>query len=118
MELADKLKSQRERQHLSQEEVANKIKVSRQTISNWETGKTMPDIHSIILISELYDVSLDSMLKGDNHYLDKIEKDQQEFMQLQKMVHLLKIIGIGCFVLAFFYLAGHAIGKGLFYLKH
>ena len=50
---------------LSQEELAEKVYVTRQTVSNWETGKSYPDIHSLLLLSALFDVSLDQLIKGD-----------------------------------------------------
>ena len=49
--------------------------VSRQTISNWENGKSLPDILSVIRMSELYQISLDELLKGDKEMMAKIEKD-------------------------------------------
>lgn len=49
--------------------------VSRQTISNWENGKSLPDIVSIIKLSDLYQISIDDLLKGDKKMADKIEKD-------------------------------------------
>lgn len=54
-----------ERDGRSQEDLAQRIYVSRQTISNWETGKTYPDIHSLLLLSNLFDASVDELLKGD-----------------------------------------------------
>ena len=51
--------------------------VSRQTISNWETGKSLPDILSLIRMSELYQISLDELLKGDKAMLRKIERDEE-----------------------------------------
>ena len=53
MELSQKLQIRRKEMNLTQEEVANKIHVSRQTISNWETGRTLPDIDSLVLIREI-----------------------------------------------------------------
>jgi DNA-binding XRE family transcriptional regulator len=50
---------------MSQEELAKRIYVSRQTISNWETDKTYPDIQSLLLLSALFDVTLDDLVKGD-----------------------------------------------------
>ena len=46
-------------------ELAEKVYVTRQTVSNWETGKSYPDIHSLLLLSALFDVSLDQLIKGD-----------------------------------------------------
>lgn len=65
MNLNNQIKKYREQKGYSQEVLAEKIYVSRQTISNWETGKSYPDIHNILLLSTLFDVSLDELVKGD-----------------------------------------------------
>lgn len=65
MELNKQIRKYRIAQQLSQEELAEKIYVTRQSISNWETGKNYPDIHSLILMSSLFDISLDQLIKGD-----------------------------------------------------
>ena len=65
MELAEQLKKHRAHAGLSQEDVANQIYISRQTLSNWETGNTDPDVQSLLLLSNLFDVSIDELVKGD-----------------------------------------------------
>ena len=75
MEIEKKLKDARVQAGLTQEQVAEKVMVSRQTISNWENGKTLPDIVSIINLSDLYQISIDDLLKGDKKMTEKIEKD-------------------------------------------
>lgn len=65
MELNKQIKKYRTMMNLSQEELAEKVYVTRQTISNWETGKSYPDIHSLLLLSSLFNVSLDQLIKGD-----------------------------------------------------
>lgn len=65
MNLSKQIKKYRERDQLSQEQLAEKIYVSRQTISNWENEKSYPDIHNLLLLSVLFDVSLDELVKGD-----------------------------------------------------
>ena len=50
---------------ISQEELAEKVFVSRQTISNWENNKNYPDVKSLLLLSSLFSVSLDILVKGD-----------------------------------------------------
>lgn len=75
MEIEKKLKDARANAGLTQEQVAEKIMVSRQTISNWENGKSLPDIVSIMNLSDLYQISLDELLKGDTKMKEKIEKD-------------------------------------------
>ena len=73
MEIEKKLKDARANAGLTQEQVAEKIMVSRQIISNWENGKSLPDIISIINLSDLYQISLDELLKGDTKMKEKIE---------------------------------------------
>lgn len=75
MEIEKKIKEARTNAGLTQEQVAEKIMVSRQTISNWENGKSLPDIISIMKLSDLYQISLDELLKGDTKMKEKIEKD-------------------------------------------
>ena len=65
MELSKQIKKYRTETNLSQEELADKIYVSRQTISNWENEKNYPDIKSLVLMSEVFQVSLDNLIKGD-----------------------------------------------------
>ena len=58
MELARQLRAKREERGLSQDEVSKAIFVSRQTISNWENDKTYPDVQSLLLLSQLFEVSI------------------------------------------------------------
>lgn len=75
MEIEKKLKDVRMQAGLTQEQVAEKIMVSRQTVSNWENGKSLPDIVSIMSLSDLYQISIDELLKGDKRMKEKMEKD-------------------------------------------
>lgn len=65
MELANQLKKYRKALGISQDELAARIFVSRQSISNWETSKTYPDIHTLLLLAEVFGVSVDELIKGD-----------------------------------------------------
>lgn len=74
MEIRKKLKNARIEAGLTQEKAAEKINVSRQTISNWENEKSYPDIISVIALSDLYSVSLDELLKGDQKMAEHLEE--------------------------------------------
>lgn len=65
MELGQQLKAHRKELGISQDELAERIFVSRQSISNWENNKTYPDIHTLLLLAETFGVSLDELIKGD-----------------------------------------------------
>ena len=77
MDIGNKIKTARIKAKFTQEQAAQSLSVSRQTISNWENEKTYPDIISVVKISDLYDVSLDHLLKEEkkmSNYLDYLEK--------------------------------------------
>ncbi|MGN0547128.1 MAG: helix-turn-helix domain-containing protein [Acutalibacteraceae bacterium] len=77
MELSAQIKKYRTELNLSQEELAEKVYVTRQTISNWENGKSYPDIHSLLLLSSLFNVSLDQLIKGDIETMKEIINEQE-----------------------------------------
>lgn len=74
MEIGKKLKEMRTASGLTQDQVAERLFVSRQTVSNWENEKTYPDIVSIIRLSDLYAVSLDELLKGDRKMIEHLHE--------------------------------------------
>lgn len=65
MEIGQRMRALRQGAGLTQDELAERLYVSRQTISNWETGKSYPDVESVSLACDLFDVSADALLKGD-----------------------------------------------------
>lgn len=65
MEFSKQIKKYRLESKLSQDELAEKVFVTRQTISNWENGKNYPDVKSLLLLSSLFHISLDALVKGD-----------------------------------------------------
>lgn len=73
MDIGQRLKSARNASGLTQEYVAEKLGVSRQTIYNWENNKFYPDIMSVIALSDLYSVSLDVLLKEDKNMMKHLE---------------------------------------------
>ena len=93
MELGKQIKKYRTETNLFQEELADKIFVSRQTISNWENDKNYPDIKSLVLMSEVFQVSLDNLIKGDLERMKK-EIDIQEYAKFQKDSTIFTVIFI------------------------
>lgn len=98
IELNKQIKKYRTEANLSQEELANKIFVSRQTISNWENDKNYPDIKSLVLMSEVFQVSLDNLIKGDLEIMKK-EIDTQEYAKFQKESVVFTVLFIALLVL-------------------
>lgn len=115
MELGKQIKRYRSELNISQDGLAEKVYVSRQTISNWETDKNYPDINSLLRLSEVFHVSLDVLIKGD---IEEIKEEiRQEDMQRFKktsniftalllmlivtpipLLHFLDNLGIGLWV--------------------
>ena len=91
MEIGNQIRLHRAALGLSQEELAEKLYVSRQSISNWETGKNYPDIHSLLLMSTLFGVSLDELIKGDIAKMkEAIEQDDiRRFARLSRAYSIL-----------------------------
>ena len=71
---------------MTQENVAEEIQVTRQTISNWENEKSFPDIVSVIKLSSLYNISLDKLLKGDEEMIEHLEKSTNTVKSNQKLI--------------------------------
>ncbi|CNH74864.1 TPA: helix-turn-helix transcriptional regulator [Streptococcus agalactiae] len=116
MEIGQQIIRYRKQQALSQEELAEKVYVSRQSISNWENDKTYPDIHSLLLLSQIFQVSLDQLIKGD------IEKMKYTITQVDKknferdtkvMVTLMILLMISSYPLVYFL---EWLGLGIFVL--
>jgi len=105
LELNTQIKKYRTNMNLSQEELAEKVYVTRQTISNWENSKNYPDIHSLLLLSSLFNISLDHLIKGDiNIMKEEIkESDLKRFYYYGKIFTVLFVITIiSCVPLAIF----------------
>ena len=100
MEIGRKLKEARQMSDLTQENVAEKLNVSRQTISNWETEKFYPDMLYVLQLSDLYQVSLDELLKGDERMIQHLEDSTNVVKSNQKI--LLAFICNICLLFLFF----------------
>ena len=81
MELGGQIKRYRTRLGLSQEELADRIFVTRQSVSNWENGRTYPDLQSLLRLSDLFGLSLDELIKGDIETM----KEEINRLEIQKM---------------------------------
>lgn len=79
-QLPQQLKERRAQHGLSQDELARAIYVSRQTISNWETGKTYPDVDSLLLLSKVLDASIDELIQGDVAIMRRAMRDDARKM--------------------------------------
>ena len=118
MELGKQIKKYRNEFDISQDELAEKVYVSRQTISNWENDKNYPDINSLLRLSEVFHVSIDILIRGDIEEI-KAEISQEDRRRFKKtsniftalflvalvtpipLVHFLDNLGIGLWAALF-----------------
>lgn len=102
MELSKQIKKYRTKANMSQEQLAEKVFVSRQTISNWENDKNYPDLKSLVLLGEVFQVSLDQLVKGDLEEMKKeISKESNMETSKQDKAAFEKFSNIfSCFFLA------------------
>ena len=93
MTLGERIRDERKKSGLSQEELADILNVSRQAITKWETDRGIPDIANLIRISEEFEISLDELIKGDNSVKRKIIYDSSmKRWHLLVVVYLLAIV--------------------------
>lgn len=90
MELGNQIKKYRSELQISQEQLADRIYVSRQTISNWENEKSYPDVNSLVLLSEVFQTSIDNLIKGDI----EIMKEKINEQEIKKLNHYGNIFGV------------------------
>ncbi|WP_242988375.1 helix-turn-helix domain-containing protein [Mediterraneibacter gnavus] len=93
MDVGKQIKKFRQDLKLSQEELASKIFVTRQTISNWENGKNYPDVNSLVMLSQLFNTSLDILVKGDVIEMEKqVEQDNVRRFKRDTVIFTVLII--------------------------
>lgn len=127
MDIGNKLNRARTKANLTQEQVAEALGVSRQTISNWENEITYPDIKSVVTLSDLYGVSLDYLLKDKeemsmSNYLDFLEESTNTVKSRNKLSLLILVLtylviwAISIIVFWFFTSGSDAMGYSLMFL--
>ena len=107
MEISERLKEARQKAGMTQEQVAEQIMVSRVTVSHWENGKSLPDIVSLISLSDLYSISLDELVKGDSKMTEKVKKDAKDADNNKRLI---KITGILVIAVVLVYVASIIVG--------
>ncbi len=90
MKFNQKLVNLRTQKNWSQKELGKELKVARQTISKWELGETTPSMRKLVQISDLFEVTLDELIKGEE---DKFEKLEILNQKAQKLANYITIVG-------------------------
>ncbi|QQK08272.1 helix-turn-helix domain-containing protein [Miniphocaeibacter halophilus] len=89
MEIGIKLKRARENANFTQEDIAYRLNVTRQTISNWENEKSYPDIVAVIKLSDIYNISLDDLLKDDYNMVKHLEESTNIVKSNKKLIGII-----------------------------
>ncbi len=125
MDIGTKIRNARIKAAMTQEQVAEALGVSRQTVSNWENEKTYPDIVSVVKMSDLYDISLDILLKEEDavsEYLNFLEesantvKSKNKLSRLILLTTYLAIWAISIIVFWVFARGSDALGYNIMFL--
>lgn len=108
MELGKQIRKYRQEAQLSQEDLSSRVYVSRQTISNWENDKSYPDVSSLVLLSEIFQISLDELIKGDIETMKEvIKKEEIEKMNHYGVIYTLLLIATAVSAVPLFMWLGH-----------
>lgn len=96
MEVKNQIRAYRSGLGMSQEKLAEAVYVTRQTVSNWETGKSYPDIQSLLRLSALFGISLDQLIKGDAEQMkEKINAEEiRAFNRLSNVFTLMMVLSL------------------------
>lgn len=100
MNLSGKIKKLRVENNLTQEQLAEKLQVSRSTISSWETGRSYPDLEMVIEICDCFNVSLDFLLREDEKMVRKLNFGTKQKRMLIGLVVILAVLLINTVVSA------------------
>lgn len=109
MEFATKIKKYRQQNEWTQQTVAEKLGVSRKTVSSWENSRSYPDIFMLVQLSDLYHVSLDDLLREDHEMIDNYK---QEHDANRKQDHTFITSYIINVVASFYFLCRSLVGTG------
>lgn len=94
MQIGEKLKEGRLNKKMTQEDVSEILHVSRSTVSSWEVNRTYPDLDLLVAMSDLYDLSLDIILREDNKLVENIVKETKKSKKRKGWIIALLIIFI------------------------
>lgn len=100
MDISDKLKQCRKQKNLTQKELAEKLHLSRKTISGWENGRGYPDIKSITILSDIFKISADDLLRDDN-LLEHYAEQNKQSLRADKIVKITYYLNLALTILSY-----------------
>lgn len=98
MKIGENIQLHREQHGMSQQELADKLGVTRQSISKWENDTALPSFKSVLMIGDVFNLSLDELVRGDDRLIEEYQKDKGfKLSPTEKVVF--SIIGISILAL-------------------
>ena len=95
MEIGKQIRKNRTELKLSQDDLADKVYVTRQTVSNWENDRNYPDIRSLVLLSNVFGISLDILVKGDLEQMkDEIKAEDIRIFRRDSRIYTIFLVGM------------------------
>jgi len=118
MNLGEKILEMRTKANMSQGDLADVLKVSRQSVSKWETNSSVPELDKILKMSEIFKISIDELVHGDKEELseesmNRINNEQRPRLETQKLVGV-GLLGIGVFILILMLVLGDILSAMVF----
>ena len=98
MEIGKQIRKYRTELKLSQDDLADKVYVTRQTISNWENDRNYPDVRSLVLLSNVFGVSLDILIKGDLEQMKELI-NEEDIRKFKREIRVYAVMLVGMVVL-------------------
>lgn len=98
MEIGKQIRKYRTDLKLSQDDLADKVYVTRQTISNWENDRNYPDVRSLVLLSNVFGISLDILIKGDLEQM-KEQINEEDIRKFKREIRVYAVMLVGMIVL-------------------
>ncbi|GAF37535.1 helix-turn-helix domain-containing protein [Lentilactobacillus farraginis] len=98
MKIGKVLQLQREKHHWSQAELAEKLNISRQSVSKWEQEVALPSFANVVAISDLFKISLDDLIRGDDELMDKLSRNDK-MRPVTKIVLWAMALAVGIYIL-------------------
>lgn len=113
MEFGEQIKELRTKNNLTQEQFALQLSVTRQAVSNWENNRNLPDLEMLILIADIFHLSLDEFILGGTHVNNMTEKLIRDGSETRRAKFNLMTTLVGCFLLLFgfacFFIKAHSV---------
>ena len=104
VEIGRLIKEQREKYNLTQEQLAKELNISRESISKRESGKSYPSIHNVVILSDIFNLSLDSLIKKDHDLLVSYDKQYKKNILSRIGMWVITLTFVLCILAAVFHM--------------